>query len=100
MARVVLDEAALQVITRSPAGPVGVYMARGAQVVASAAKGLALVDTGKMKSMIDWQIGSDGDGIYADVSSPARSDRGYPYPLVIEFRYRSHLRDALNAWPG
>lgn len=100
MARVVVDQAALQTLTRSPAGPVGVYMARGGAVVANTSRSLALVDTGRMKGAIGWQLGSDGGGLFVDVMSPARSDRGFPYPIVVERKYQSHLEAALPSWPG
>lgn len=100
MARVQIDASALQVLTRSPAGPIGVYLARGGAVVASAAKGRAPVRTGRLKGAIDWQIGTDGSGMFVDIMSPALSDKGFPYPLVQERRYTPHLVPSLADWPG
>ncbi len=96
MARVVIDAAALAVVTKSPAGPVGLHLARGGQAVSSAAKALARVDTGRMRASVDWVVGADGGGSYVDIGASATSEQGFPYPIMYADEF---LIPALDAWP-
>ena len=93
---VIVDHAAIATLLRSPAGPVGVYMAAGGSAVAAAAKPLARVDTGLMRASVGWQVGADGTGVYVDVFDSARSPRGFPYPVIYAGEF---LEPAVSAWP-
>jgi hypothetical protein len=118
-----LDEAAIRDLA-SPAGEVARYLARGAQIVTQSAKRRAPVSpsgshgrrSGYLRSDIGWVIGHDGDGLYVDVASPARTGDGRdaPYGLfqnIPNLRGRArngsrypikttpHLVPALEDWP-
>lgn len=60
---------ALSALLESPSGPVGRDLARRAQRVEAAAKTLAPVDTGRLRSSITWAIFRDGRGLYAEVGT-------------------------------
>ena len=69
MADVILYPGALVALLASPEGPVGRDLARRAIRVESAAKNLAPVDTGRLRSSITWALGRDGGGLYAAVGT-------------------------------
>jgi hypothetical protein len=86
--QVVVDEAAIAALA-SPAGPVAAYLAKGAQRVAQGAKRRAPTSrrgsggrrSGYLRSEIGWAIGTDADGLYVVVASPATTKTGGPYGL-------------------
>lgn len=97
--RVVFDQAALDALFRSPAGPVGKDLARRAIKVESAAKRLAPVDTGRLRSSVTHELGADSDGLVARVGTNVH------YAVHQEFgtsRMSAHpfLRPALGAAGG
>jgi HK97 gp10 family phage protein len=69
MNRVVLDHAAIDRLFRSPTGPAGVALAKSAIKVEAAAKRLAPVDTGRLRSSISHQLTVDGQGLVAYVGT-------------------------------
>lgn len=94
--RVVFDEAALRELFESADGPVGKDLARRAVRVETAAKRLAPVDTGRLRSSISRELGRDGRGLFAQIGTIV--DYG-PY---VEFgtsrmRPQPYLRPALDA---
>lgn len=121
--RVDVDERAIRDLA-TPAGPVARYLARGAQRVTQGAKRRAPVSprgshgrrSGYLRSEIGWLIGTDSDGLYVVVASPAQTNdkRAAPYGLFQNLptlygrarngrRYRitttPHLIPALGDWP-
>ncbi len=91
-----LYPAALAALLTGATGPVAQDLARRAMRVESAAKGLAPVDTGRMRSVITWRLGQDGAGLYAEVSAPVY------YSVFVELgtrfmRAQPFLRPALAA---
>lgn len=60
---------ALDNLLNGPGGPVAHDLARRAIRVESAAKRLAPVDTGRLRSSITWALYRDGRGLYAEVGS-------------------------------
>jgi hypothetical protein len=47
----------------------------------------AAVDTGRMKASVSSRDAKDTQGPYTDVGPTATDDRGFPYPLAVEFGY-------------
>jgi len=70
---------------KEPNGPLGegLMHALGA-IVAEGAKRRALRRTGKMADEMTFTVDRDEIGVYTDVYSAARSDAGFPYPIVHE----------------
>ena len=66
---VILYPAQLDALLNGVAGPVGRDLTRRAIRVESAAKQLAPVDTGRLRSSITWALGKDGRGLYAAVGT-------------------------------
>ena len=66
---VILYPAALEALLNGVGGPVARDLAKRAIRVESAAKNLAPVDTGRLRSSITWAIGKDGRGLYAAVGT-------------------------------
>jgi HK97 gp10 family phage protein len=94
--RIVFDEAALKALFDSPDGPVGKYLAKGAVRVTRRAKELAPVDTGRLRSSIDNDLGRDDRGLVARIGSDV------VYAPYVEFgtrrmRAQPFLRPALDA---
>jgi hypothetical protein len=100
----VLNPAGLDRLLRSPAGPVGVDLARRAIRVESQAKLNAshpapsvrgsgpAVRTGRLRSSITWALGVDARGLYAAIGS------NVIYAYSVEVTYdRPYLRPALSA---
>ena len=98
---VTIDERALEEFLTSPAGPVGRYLATIAQRVTQSSKRMAPVsphgshgrESGHLRSVIGWQIGRDGRGLYADIGSPARTADGRNAPYGL-FQNIPNLRGA------
>jgi len=82
------NQAAWQEFIRDPAGEIGTdVLAPIGEAVAAEAKARALKRTGRMAREIFSRVGSDADGLYVDVVSPARDpETGFPYPVVHEGR--------------
>jgi hypothetical protein len=118
-----IDEAAIRDLS-SPAGPVARYLARGAQRVTQGAKRRAPVSprgsggrrSGYLRSEIGWTIGTDREGLWVAIMSPATTSdrRRAPYGLfqnipTLYGRARNgrrypikttpHLIPALQDWP-
>jgi len=101
------DLAQLAEFERNPDGELG----RGlmeviGQGVEDAAKRKALRRTGRMADAITHEVGSDADGLYADIISPATDPKtGFPYPVthegakVRDRRPHRSLRPALDEIP-
>lgn len=89
-------------VLKSYQGPVGLHIAKLARQVNRTAKRYANVSPagdieagrppGYMRSRIRWDMGRDLIGVYADISSPARTARdGAPYGLFMEVGTRPHV---------
>jgi Bacteriophage HK97-gp10, putative tail-component len=78
------DEAALAALLASTSGDIARDLGMRAERVTSQAKQNATerpgpkVDTGRLRSSISWRLGSDGQGIYADIGT------GVPYGRILE----------------
>lgn len=107
--RLVWNQAALDELLTSTPGPVGRLLQRDAERVTQEAKRLAPTSphgshgrpSGYGRSAIGWTMGADGEGLYADISTPATSPAGFPYMALQEVggRYitaQPHLRPALD----
>ena len=96
---VVFDQAALDKLFNSTDGPVGKMLARRTVVVERAAKRLAPVDTGRLRSSITHELGRDGRGLVARIGT------NVSYAVHLEYgtrrmRPRAFLRPALAAANG
>lgn len=103
-----LDEAAIALFCRED--PAVLHMLQGkAETVTQEAKRLAPVSpagsngrpSGYLRSRIEYELGEDSEGAYADISSPALSVAGDPYGLFQEvgtsiMEAQPHLRPALD----
>lgn len=67
--RVVLDRAALDRELTSTNGPVAKDLTRRAISVDRAAKGLCPVDTGRLRSSINWRLAVDSRGLLAVIGT-------------------------------
>ena len=78
------DEAALTALLASTQGGVARDLGQRAERVTSQAKQNATarpgprVDTGRLRSSISWRLGTDGQGVYADIGT------GVPYGRILE----------------
>lgn len=94
----VFNDAAIQFLLQSPAGPVIRDLSRRALRVESAAKRLCPVDHGRLRSSIHWRLGRDARGYYADVGT------NVSYALPVEFGTRPHIIRPVNKralfWKG
>lgn len=99
---IVWNEAELWRVLRSETGPVGLHIAKLARRCTRTAKRYANVSPdgdikagrppGYMRSKIRWDMGRDVIGVYADISSPARTARdNAPYGLFMEVGTRPHV---------
>jgi hypothetical protein len=88
-------------LLKSYEGPVGLHIAKLARTCTRTAKRYANVSPngdieagrppGYMRSKIRWDRGRDLIGVYADISSPARTARdNAPYGLFMEVGTRAH----------
>lgn len=82
---VYLNDAALAQLLRGPGGAVVRDLTRRAIRVESAAKRLCPVDHGRLRSSINWRLGRDVRGFYADVGTNVE------YALAVEFGTRPHI---------
>jgi hypothetical protein len=98
----VWNEAEVYRLLKSYEGPVGLHIAKLARRVNRTAKKYANVSPngdieagrppGYMRARIRWDMGRDLIGVYADISSPARTARdNKPYPIYIELGTRPHV---------
>lgn len=69
MADIVFDEAALRQLFESENGPVGKELARRTIRVESRAKHLAPVDTGRLRSSITHEMGTEGGDLVGRVGT-------------------------------
>lgn len=105
--RIVWNDRELNRLLRSESGPVARYLARAGEVGAQGAKRRAPVSpdgshgrpSGYMRSHIGWQIGSDSEGLYVDIVSPAESPEGYPYGLGVEVGTVAHTIRSKGPYP-
>lgn len=99
---IVWNEAELWRVLRSETGPVGLHIAKLARRCTRTAKRYANVSPdgdieagrppGYMRAKIRWDMGRDVIGVYADISSPARTARdNAPYGLFMEVGTRPHI---------
>lgn len=94
--RVVLDRGALDRVLESPQGDVGRELARRAVSVDRAAKGYCPVDTGRLRSSINWRLATDSQGLLAVIGTNVE------YAPYVEFGTgrmgaQPFLRPALGA---
>lgn len=103
-----LNQAAIDAFCRGDAGVVADLTGK-AERVTQQAKVLAPVSphgsngrpSGYLRSQVQWELGSDGDGLFADISTPAESVDGAPYGLFQEvgtskMPAQPHIRPALD----
>ena len=91
-----LDQGALQRLLNGPEGPVAKDLARRAVQVDRQAKALAPVDTGRLRSSINWRLARDGIGLAAIIGT------NVSYAIYQEFgtsrqAAQPFLRPALDA---
>jgi hypothetical protein len=111
--RIVWDDAALHELVASVTGPVARDLQAKAERVTQEAKRLAPVSphgshgrpSGYLRSSIGWELGTDAEGLYANIYSPALSVKGAPYGLFQEvgtskMAAQPHLRPALAVLRG
>lgn len=95
---VYLNDAALRALLQGPNGPVVRDLSRRALRCESAAKRFCPVDHGRLRSSINWRLGRDARGYYADVGT------NVSYALPVEFGTRPHVIRPRNAkalyWKG
>ncbi len=94
--RVVFDEAALRQLFDSAEGPVGKELVKRALRVHRRAKQLAPVDTGRLRSSVEYEVGRDSRGLVARIGTDVH------YAIYLEFGTRrmtprAFLRPALDA---
>lgn len=105
--RIEWDSTELDSLLYSENGPVARRLMRDAERVTQEAKRLAPVSpdgshgraSGYMRSEIGWVIGTDDEGLYADIQSPAVSPTGYPYPLGVEVGTVAHVIRSHGPYP-
>lgn len=103
-----IDEAAIALFCREDAGILHDLQGK-AERVTQEAKRLAPVSphgshgrpSGYGRSAIQYELGQDGEGAYADISTPATSPEGFPYMSLQEVGGRfiaaqPHIRPALD----
>lgn len=103
--RVVFDEAALRQLFESPDGPTGKDLVKRALRVQRRAKQIAPVDTGRLRSSVEREVGRDSRGLVArigtDVEYAARIEFGFVGPDSLGRVYaqaaQPFLRPALSA---
>lgn len=101
---VVVNDAALAFLLKSPSGPVGLDLERRAARVLSGARenasGAILgIDTGDLLAGLHMDIGEDVEGLFATVSTPAKHPWGghadFAYPAFHDRTGRPWLTRAL-----
>jgi len=107
--RIDWDEAALAALMTSPGGGVARELQRDGELVAQEAKRLAPTSphgsggrpSGWLRSQIGFAMGSDGEGLFVDIATPATTEAGAPYGLFQEvgtskMAAHPHIRPALD----
>lgn len=97
--RIIWDDSEFNELLTSERGPVARFMGRVGEVGAQGAKRRAPVSrdgshgrpSGYMRSQIGWLIGTDAEGMYVDIVSPAESPTGFPYGLGVEVGTKAHI---------
>lgn len=94
--RVVFDEAALRRLFESPEGDIGKELVKRALRVQRRAKQIAPVDTGRLRSSVEYEVGRDSRGLVARIGTDVT------YAVYLEFGTRRmaprpFLRPALQA---
>jgi hypothetical protein len=105
--RIVWDDKELNQILNSESGPLGILCARIGEVGTQGAKRRAPVSpdgshgrpSGYLRSQIGWKVGSDPEGVYVDVISPAETPEGYPYGLGVEVGTVAHIIRSKGPYP-
>ena len=72
MAKLELNQRALDFLINSPRGPVGIYLYRKALQIKTMARGQVGVDTGALKKSIHIRRGRTGVGQYVEIGSNLR----------------------------
>jgi HK97 gp10 family phage protein len=67
--KLTFDQARLDALLRSSAGPVAADLEKRAQRVENAAKRNAPVDTGRLRSSITHSVNVDGTGLFAEIGT-------------------------------
>jgi len=105
--RIIWNDRELNRLLNSEAGPVGLYLVRVGETGAQGAKRRAPVSpdgshgrpSGYMRSQIGWTIGTDDQGLYVDIQSPAKTPNGYPYALGVEVGTAAHTIKSHGPYP-
>jgi hypothetical protein len=97
--QLVIDRNALNRLLSSETGDIALDLAKKAQRVAASARRRAPKKTGQLRAAIGWEIGSDEEGVYADIVSPADKfqERGHRAVDGTRVSPRRYLRPALYA---
>lgn len=95
-ADIILDQAAITRLLKSPQGMVGVHLIKAANAVERSAKRLCPVDTGRLRASITHRIARDAQGLLALVGSNVH------YAIFVELgtryqRAQPYLRPALRS---
>jgi hypothetical protein len=105
--RIIWDDPVFNVVLNSVHGPVGRHLARCGEVGAQGAKRRAPTSpdgsngrpSGYGRSQIGWQIGTDSEGLFVDISSPATTPNGYPYMWGVEVGTAAHIIRSHGPYP-
>lgn len=105
--RIIWDDTEFNELFNSENGPAGRYMARVGEVGTQGAKRRAPVSpdgsngrpSGYMRSQIGWVIGTDAEGLYVDIISPATTPTGFPYGLGVEVGTAAHIIRSHGPYP-
>lgn len=105
--RIIWDDSELNRLLNSEHGPVAQYLVRVGEVGTQGAKRRAPVSpdgsnnrpSGYMRSKIGWVIGTDSQGLYVDIQSPAQTPEGYPYGLGVEVGTAAHVIRSKGPYP-
>jgi hypothetical protein len=99
--QLVIDRSALNRLLSSESGDIALFIAKRAQRTAASARRRARPHrkTGELISGIGWEIGSDEEGVYADVVSrfDKFQERGHRAVDGTRVSPRRYLRPALYA---
>ena len=104
---IIWDDSEFNELLESEHGRVAIYLRRVGEVVTQGAKRRAPVSpdgsngrpSGYMRSQIGWIIGTDGEGLYVDVISPATTPAGFPYGLGVEVGTAAHIIRSHGPYP-
>lgn len=104
---IIWDDSEFNEMFHTESGPAFILMRRVGEIVTQGAKRRAPVSpdgsngrpSGYMRSQIGWIVGTDSEGLYVDVVSPATTPSGYPYGLGVEVGTVAHVIRSHGPYP-